>query len=288
LCRGIFIDISLNVTSGRSPERDAHGRATRLSIPQNANGIFVDNAWRAATTGRTVPVYAPAEGKVFAAIAAGNAADINAAVAAARRALEQGACGRMTALERGRILSKIAQRIADNADELSLIEARDTGKPMNQARADIVAVARYFEFYGGAADKVHCDTVPFLEGFFVATTYEPHGVTGHIIPWSYPAQMFGRTVAPSLAMGNATVVKPEEDACLSVLRLAEICAEAGLPEGALNVVAGLGEEAGAALSAHPDIDFISFTGSPEVGTLIQPAAAKNHIGRTRELGGKSA
>jgi aldehyde dehydrogenase (NAD+) len=235
-----------------------------------------------------VPVYAPAEGKIFAAIAAGNATDVDLAVAAARRAVEQGHWGRMTATERGRILSRIALRIADHADELANLEARDTGKPMKQARADIVAVQRYFEYYGGAADKVHGDTLPFLDGYLVATVYEPHGVTGHIIPWNYPAQMFGRTVAPALAMGNATVVKPAEDACLTVLRLTELCADAGLPEGALNVIPGLGEEAGAALANHAGIDFISFTGSPEVGTLIQTAAAKNHIGCTLELGGKSA
>ena len=136
---------------------------------------------------------------------------------------------------------------------------------MKQARADAVAVARYFEYYGGAADKLHGDTIPFLDGYFVATVYEPKGVTGHIIPWNYPSQMFGRTIAASLAVGNACVMKPAEDACLAPLRLAELAAEAGFPEGALNIVPGLGEEAGAALSAHPGIDFLSFTGSAEVG-----------------------
>jgi aldehyde dehydrogenase (NAD+) len=253
-----------------------------------AQGVFIDNAWRKGSTGRTVPVYAPAEGKIFAELTAGSAADVDLAVAAARKAVEGGAWSRLTATERGRILSKVADRIAANFDELSLLEARDTGKPMKQAKADIVAVQRYFEYYGGAADKLHGDTLPFLDGYFVATLYEPHGVTAHIIPWNYPAQMFGRTVAPALAMGNAAVVKPAEEACLTVLRLAELCAEAGLPEGALNVVPGLGEEAGAALSSHGGIDFMSFTGSPEVGTLIQMAAARNHIGCTLELGGKSA
>ena len=136
---------------------------------------------------------------------------------------------------------------------------------MKQARADAVAVARYFEYYGGAADKLHGDTIPFLDGFFATTVWEPKGVTAHIIPWNYPGQMFGRTVAPSLAVGNACVVKPAEEACLVPLRLAELAAEAGFPDGALNVVPGLGEEAGAALSNHPGIDFISFTGSQEVG-----------------------
>ncbi len=158
---------------------------------------------------------------------------------------------------------------------------------MKQARADAVAVARYFEYYGGAADKLHGDTIPFLDGYFVATVYEPKGVTGHIIPWNYPSQMFGRTIAASLAVGNACVMKPAEDACLAPLRLAELAAEAGFPEGALNVVPGLGEEAGAALSAHPGVDSLSFTGSPEVGTAVQTAAARNHIGCTLELGGKS-
>ena len=252
-----------------------------------AQGIFVDNAWRPSASGRTLPVVAPAEGIAFASLAAGNAADIDLAVAAARRAVETGAWGGLTATERGRLLSRLGRLVEDHADELTRLEARDTGKPMRQARADVVAVARYFEYYGGAADKIHGETIPFLDGYLVTTLYEPLGVTGHIIPWNYPGQMFGRTVAPALAMGNATVIKPAEEACLVPLRLAELAAEAGFPEGAVNVVPGLGEEAGAALASHPGIDFISFTGSPEVGTLVQSAAARNHIGCTLELGGKS-
>ncbi|MBK5927970.1 aldehyde dehydrogenase family protein [Rhodobaculum claviforme] len=249
-------------------------------------GVFIDNAWHAPAGGGAIDVVAPATGAVIARIAAGGAADVDAAVVAARRALD-GPWGRMTATERGRILSRMGALILDHFDALAALEARDTGKPMTQARADITAAARYFEFYGGAADKLHGDTVPFLDGYFVATEYVPHGVTGHIIPWNYPAQMFGRTLAPALAMGNAAVLKPAEDACLTPLRLAELLAEAGLPAGALNVVPGLGAEAGAALSAHPGVDFLSFTGSPEVGTAVQTAAARNHIGCTLELGGKS-
>lgn len=252
-----------------------------------AKGVFINNAWRPAASGRTVDVYAPAEGRVFAQIAAGGKEDIDAAVKAARHAVEEGPWSRLTATERGRLLSKMAVAISDRAEELARIEARDTGKPMKQARADMVAAARYFEFYGGAADKLHGETIPFLAGYFVPTERVPHGVTAHIIPWNYPAQMFGRTIAPALAVGNATVVKPAEDACLTPLIFAEMMAEVGFPEGAINIVPGLGEEAGAALSSHPDIDFIAFTGSPEVGTLIQTAAARNHIGCTLELGGKS-
>ena len=176
--------------------------------------------------------------------------------------------------------------ILDHAGELADLEARDTGKPLTQARADIAASARYFEFYGGAADKAHGDTIPYLDGYFVAVIREPLGVTGHILPWNYPAQMFGRTLAPSLAAGNATVLKPAEEACASILRLAELASEAGLPPGAINVVTGRGEVAGAALAAHPGIDFVSFTGSPEVGKLVQKAAAEHYTGCVLELGGK--
>jgi aldehyde dehydrogenase (NAD+) len=256
------------------------------SIPA-ADGVFVGNQWRSAASREAVDVIAPAEGVIFAQIADGSAEDIDLAVKTARAALDNGSWGRLTAAERGRLLVRLAGTIQDHAEELALIEARDTGKPMKQARADISAVARYFEFYGGGADKLHGETIPYLEGFFVATEREPHGVTGHIIPWNYPAQMFGRTVAPALAAGNAAVVKPAEDACLSILRMAELVAEAGFPEGALAVVPGRGARAGAALTEHPGVDFISFTGSPEVGMQVQIAAARNHIGCTLELGGKS-
>lgn len=250
-------------------------------------GIFVDNSWRPSASGRVVDVVAPAEGQVFARIAAGDAEDVDTAVSAARRAYEVGGWGKLSAAERGRLLSKLGQAILDHADELAGIEARDTGKPMKQARGDIQACARYFEYYGGAADKFQGETIPFLRGYFAATERVPHGVTGHIIPWNYPAQMFGRTLAPALAVGNATVIKPAEDACLTPLRLAELAAAIGFPDGAINVVPGLGAEAGAALAAHRGIDFISFTGSPEVGVLVQTAAASHHIGCTLELGGKS-
>ncbi len=251
-----------------------------------AQGVFIDNRWTPAASGREVDVHNPATGRVFARIAAGGAKDVDRAVASARAALA-GPWGRLSATERGRILTEIGRRITAEAEPLAQLEARDTGKPMAQARADIAAAARYFEFYGGAADKVHGDTIPFMTGYFVATERVPHGVIGHIIPWNYPAQMFGRTLGPALAMGNACVLKPAEDACMTPLRLAAIAAEAGLPAGALSVVPGLGSEAGAALAQHPGLDFIAFTGSPEVGVFIQEAAARNHIGCTLELGGKS-
>lgn len=251
-----------------------------------SDGVFINNKWQASQNAAMLDVIDPASGQVFTQIAAGNAADIDLAVAAARAATE-GEWGKLSATERGRILIRMSALILENFDELVATEARDTGKPLTQARADITSTARYFEFYGGAADKVHGDMIPFAPGYFVTTEYVPLGVTGHIIPWNYPAQMFGRTIAASLAMGNACVLKPAEDACLSSLRLAELLRDAGLPAGALNVVPGTGEEAGAALAAHRGIDFISFTGSPEVGAAVQIAAASHHIGCTLELGGKS-
>lgn len=248
--------------------------------------IYIDGAWRKAASGETIPVFEPATGARFAEIAAGGAADIDAAVAAARKAFD-GGWGRTTATERGRLLTKLSLRVAAEADELARIEARDTGKPMKQARADIGALVRYFEYYGGAADKVHGEAIPYLNGYNVAVVNEPYGVTGHIIPWNYPAQMFGRTLAPALAAGNATVIKPAEDACLSIVRLTELAHEVGFPAGAINLVTGYGETAGAALTAHPGVDFISFTGSPEVGVLVQKAAAEHFAPCVLELGGKS-
>lgn len=239
-----------------------------------------------AADGRTLDVVCPSDGQVFARIARSGAADVDAAVAAARTAFE-GDWGRLTATERGRLLMKFGQAIADNAAELAELESRDTGKPRRQGAADMIATARYFEFYGSSADKLHGDSLPFLNGYTVAVLREPHGVVGHIIPWNYPAQIFGRSVGAALACGNTSVVKPAEDACLSVLRMAELAREVGFPDGVLNVVTGLGAEAGAALSSHAGIDFISFTGSPGTGAAIQAAAAANNIGCTMELGGKS-
>ncbi|MEX0859803.1 MAG: aldehyde dehydrogenase family protein, partial [Cucumibacter sp.] len=208
------------------------------------------------------------------------------AVPAARAAFE-GKWGATTAVERGRALGRMSALILANAGELADLEARDAGKPMKQARNDIAVAARYFEFYAGAADKIMGDTIPFLTGYQVMVLREPRGVTAHIIPWNYPAQMFARTVAASLAAGNAVVVKPAEEACLSTISMTELFAEAGLPPGTLNLVTGLGEESGAALAANPGIDLLSFTGSPEVGTLVQQAAARNHVPCVLELGGKS-
>ena len=239
-----------------------------------------------AVSGETLEVRSPVDGQVFEHIPRGQAADIDLAVRAARAALSSD-WGKLNASERGRLMMKLSHLVTEHGEELALLEAKDTGKPMTTARNDMIVLARYFEFYGGAADKVHGEVIPFLNGYQVNLLREPLGVTAHIIPWNYPAQMMGRSIAPALAMGNAVVVKPAEDACMSCLRIAELALEAGFPAGALNIVSGLGEEAGAALANHPDINFISFTGSNEVGVLVQQAAARHAVKCTLELGGKS-
>ncbi|WP_107496702.1 aldehyde dehydrogenase family protein [Thalassobius sp. I31.1] len=252
----------------------------------DSDKCFINGAWIAPVSGDSLPVEDPSSGQITGAIARGTQADIDAAVHAAENALS-GDWGRMTAVERGRILTRIGQLVLTRVDELARIEAQDVGKPLTQARADAVALARYMEFYGGAADKIHGETIPYLDGYTVYTLREPHGVTGHIVPWNYPMQIIGRSVGAALTMGNACVLKPAEEACLTALCFAEIAREAGLPAGALNVVPGLGEEAGAALSSHPGVHHISFTGSVGVGKMIQQAAGENVIPVTLELGGKS-
>jgi aldehyde dehydrogenase (NAD+) len=248
---------------------------------------FINNQRVAGSTRETIPVLDPSDGQVFAQIARGNAEDIRKAVNAARKAADGGAWGRLAPVERGRLLHKLSDAILAHHGELATLEMRDCGKPVKQAKADVTACARYFEYYAGACDKFHGDTIPYTPGFAVMTFYEPHGVTGHIIPWNYPMQIFGRSVGGALAAGNACVVKPAEDACLSLLRIAEIAAECGFPDGALNIVTGYGHEAGQALADAEGIDHISFTGSARIGTIIAQSAAKRHVPVTLELGGKS-
>ncbi len=257
-----------------------------FTIPFDPSLLLVGGTWRGADGGATLALHDPSDGASLAQIARGAAVDIDAAVAAAQTALD-GEWGRMTAAERGRMLAAIGRKVLDNVELLAQLEARDVGKPLTQGRADAVALARYLEFYGGAADKVHGQTLPFQNGYTALTLREPHGVTGHIVPWNYPMQIVGRSVGAALAMGNACVLKPAEEACLTVLAFARIAMEAGLPAGALNVVPGLGEEAGAALSSHAGVQHISFTGSVATGVSIQAAAARNAVPVTLELGGKS-
>jgi aldehyde dehydrogenase (NAD+) len=251
---------------------------------------FVGNRWVEALSGTSIDVVDPSDGQPFAGIARGNAQDIDRAVRAARAAIGaslDGPWAHISPADRGRLLLKLSAAVSAQREHLAQLECRTTGKPLRQAKADVDAVARYCEYYGGAADKLHGDTIPYASGMTVLAIREPHGVTGHIIPWNYPLQIFGRSVCAALATGNACVVKPAEDACLAIARVAELAAEVGFPAGVLNVVTGYGSEAGAALAAHGGIDHISFTGSPATGSAVARAAAEHHCPVTLELGGKS-
>ena len=248
--------------------------------------VLIDCNWQDPESGETLPVMDPSDGSEFGRIASGSAADIDRAVQAAQNAMD-GEWGRTIPVERGRLLQKLSSLILENETELTEMEARDVGKPLTQARVDVRACARYFEFYGGAADKVHGETIPYLEGYTVLTLREPHGVTGHIIPWNYPLQIIGRTIGGALTMGNACVLKPGEEASQTALMIGELSRQAGFPPGVFNIVPGLGEVAGNALIHHSGVNHLSFTGSTEVGALVQQAAAKNAIPVTLELGGKS-
>ena len=254
------------------------------ALPFNPSHVLIGGAWR--KTRDMLTLINPSDGDTLCEIARGDDADIDAAVTAAQSALD-GAWGKMTALERGRCLTRLGQLVLENVEILTRLETLDVGKPVTQARADAIALARYCEFYGGAADKVHGETIPYLDGYTVYTMREPHGVTGHIVPWNYPMQIIGRSVGGALAMGNACVLKPAEDACLTALMFAHLAKEAGFPDGALNVVPGLGTEAGAALARHPRVQHLSFTGSVQTGKIIQTLAAENVVPVTLELGGKS-
>ena len=255
-------------------------------LPFAADKCLIAGRWIAPQTGNTIDLINPSDGSALTAIAAGGAADIDAAVAAARSAFDT-SWSQTTATDRGRILSKLSALVLEHSAYLAELEALDVGKPLKQAHADAIALARYMEFYGGAADKLHGETLPYQQGYTVYTLREPHGVTGHIVPWNYPMQIIGRSVGAALAMGNACVLKPAEEACLTALAFADLAGKAGLPDGVLNVVPGTGQSAGAALAAHGGIDHLSFTGSVITGQRVQAAAAQHVVPVTLELGGKS-
>lgn len=257
-----------------------------MSISLPAKALLIGGRWVSSSAGDMLPVEDPSTGEVLGELISATPGDIDAAVAAARAALDS-EWGRLAAADRGRLLSRIGQAVLQQADRLAELEAHDVGKPLKQARADVLALARYLEFYGGAADKIHGETIPFQPGYTVYTLREPHGVTGHVIPWNYPMQIIGRSVVAALVMGNAAVLKPAEQASMTALAFARIAMEAGLPAGALNVVTGRGDVVGAALARHPDVNHLSFTGSTRVGSTIQQAAAANAVPVTLELGGKS-
>ncbi len=234
----------------------------------------------------TVDVLNPSTGEVCARIVRGGAEEIDLAVGSARDAFAN-TWRHTSPSERATACRRIADAIRAHRTELAELETLDTGKPISQAYVDADAAARYFDFYAGSVEALFGDTLFSQPDVVAYTLLEPYGVCGHIIPWNYPMQVVARTVAPALAAGNTCVLKPAEDAPLTPIRIAELALEAGLPPGVFNVVPGYGEEAGAALIAHPGVDHLAFTGSREVGTLVMTAAAANIVPVTLELGGKS-
>jgi acyl-CoA reductase-like NAD-dependent aldehyde dehydrogenase len=239
---------------------------------------------REARSGERLDVVDPATAQPFASTPRGVGADVDDAVSAARRA--QPAWEALAPRERGQALVALAETIRAHREELGRLESQDVGKPLHEGLDDADTVADYFAYYGEAADKVYGDRIG-LPGGFAVTEHVAHGVTGHIIPWNFPMALVGRTLAPALAMGNACVLKPPEDAPLTSIRIGQLARDAGFPAGVVNVVPGLGHEAGAALAAHPDIDHVSFTGSREVGISIMQASAPFTRPVMLELGGKS-
>lgn len=242
-------------------------------------------AGKPLVTSATVDVEDPSTAEVIATTPDCGAGEVDQAV---RAAVDVQPGWRRTAVaDRARILRRIAGLIERDLEELGRLESQQTGKPLTQGRRDAEITARYFDFYASAVETFYGTTIPLNSSSFIYTSHEPHGVTGHIIPWNYPLQIMARSVAPSLAMGNCVVLKPAEEAPLTAVRIGELALEAGLPAGAFNVVTGRGETTGAALTAHPGIGHISFTGSVEVGRVISTAAAQRLIPVTMELGGKS-
>jgi len=247
--------------------------------------MFVDGQRSWGSSGSTFDAIDPATGEVFAAVALADHRDVDTAVAAARAAVDAGWAG-LPPVRRVRILNRLAALLREQRAEFARLESLDVGKPLRQAEDDVAAAAGYFEFFAGVADKVFGSSIPLGKGFVDFTLREPLGVSAQIVPWNYPLRLASRGIAPALACGNAVVVKPAAEAGLSVVRLAELATEAGLPPGVFNVVTG-GRETGAALTHHPGINHITFTGSVPTGIAIMKAAADNVVPVTLELGGKS-
>lgn len=250
--------------------------------------LWIEGKWVPAESGRTFETLNPATGEVLTPVAEAGEADIDRAVKAARRAFESGPWPKMKASEREKILRRISHLIREHKEELAFLETLDSGKPIRNSREiDIPAASEAFDYYAGWADKLVGETIPADPDYFSYTLREPLGVIGAITPWNFPLCIAAQKVAPALVAGNTIVLKPAEQTPLSALRLAEISAEAGLPEGVLNVVPGLGPTAGAALVRHPVVDGISFTGEYVTGQEIMKNAATTLKRISFELGGKS-
>jgi len=249
--------------------------------------LLINNEWRPASTGKTMDVVNPATEEVIASVASADRNDVDAAVAAARDALN-GPWGKMSARERGRLVSRLADRLMERADEVARLETLHNGKPIFESRQiEIPSAAECFEYYAGWADKVMGETIPVKGNYLTYTLREPLGVVAAIVPWNFPLLLAAWKVAPALATGNTVILKPASQTPLTALALGEIAVEVGLPPGVLNVITGPGSTVGQAIVEHPGIDKIAFTGDTSTGKGIMRAAADTLKKITLELGGKS-
>jgi phenylacetaldehyde dehydrogenase len=263
--------------------------AATQSFLTRTHGLLIGNRWHPASGGDPIRVINPADGKAISAIGESSTGDIDSAVAAARKAFDSGPWPGMKPGERSRIIYRLADAMEAHAEELAQLETLDNGKPIRWARGDIFASIGAIRYYAGWADKIHGSThnVNMPGNYHVYTLKEPVGVVAQIVPWNYPLVMAAMKLGPALAAGCTIVLKPAEDTSLSALRLGEIIVEAGLPEGVVNIVTGLGRTVGAALAAHKGIDKIAFTGSTATGKAIAQVAAADLKKVSLELGGKS-
>jgi betaine-aldehyde dehydrogenase len=251
-------------------------------------GLAMDGRRVAGSEGKESPALNPATGEVIARVAQAGAEDADRAVRIAHARFTEGAWKTMNSRQRGQLLQRIADRIRDRIEALARIESLNAGKPIAAARGEIGAVANSFEYYAGAVNKFHGQTIPVAASGTLLTFREPLGVCALIVPWNFPLLIAGWKVAPALAMGNTAVIKPASATPLSALALADVALEAGLPPGVLNVLPGSGGLVGAALATHPLVRKISFTGSTEVGAGVMKLAADGIKRLSLELGGKSA
>lgn len=248
---------------------------------------YIDGAFVDGSAGR-IDIEDPGTGQKIAEQALADAADVDRAVTAAQRVHESGALSDLRPVERGRMVRRMGDTLLKHIDEIASLLTQESGKPLWEARIEIEGAARYFEYYSNQAETVEGRSIPLGAGYFDFTVHEPYGVSAQIIPWNYPLEMTARSLSAALACGNACVIKTPELDPLSSRYIAHAAEEAGLPPGAVNILCGLGPEAGAALSAHPGIDQIVFTGSVPTGIAIARAAAGNVVPCVLELGGKSA
>lgn len=268
--------------------------ASLQSFLASPKQLLIDGNWVSAASGKLFDVFDPATDQVIAKVAEGESVDVDLAVAAARKAFDEGPWSKMTASDRGRLIWKIGDLIEQNATELAQLETIDNGKPFAVAKAaDVALAADMFRYMAGWATKIEGNTIPLNvpydpgSQFQAFTLKEPVGVVGQIIPWNFPLLMAAWKLGPALATGCTVVLKPAEQTPLSAIRLGELIQEAGVPDGVVNIVTGFGETAGAAIAAHEQVDKVAFTGSTEVGKLIIKAACGNLKKVTLELGGKS-